>query len=210
MIVPPIAETQVTFTDVATGNESTTKHGYAPKATAPGAGLLNVLGIGNGETAHTDKAIFDNTNPESLGTVGPGIALIAARRDHVHPLTGQLVATFDGGGSAVATGLKYGFRIPFACTLTGWTMATDQVTGGTALVVDVWKDTYANYPPTNADAMPGAGKEPTVASGALKGTDTDIADWTTVAVAAGDWLYFNVDTTSTVTWAQLCLTYTRT
>lgn len=71
-------------TDVTTLNASTTAHGLAPKATAPAAGLLSVLGIGNGETVRSDKAIFDTTNPANLGTAGPGTALVAARRDHIH------------------------------------------------------------------------------------------------------------------------------
>lgn len=73
-------------TDITTLDASTTLHGLAPKASAPGAGLLSVLAIANGETARTDKAIFDTTNPAALGTAGPGTQLVAARRDHVHAL----------------------------------------------------------------------------------------------------------------------------
>lgn len=67
-------------------NASTTAHGLAPKATAPAAGLLSVLGIGNGETVRADKPLFDTTNPAALGAAGPGTALVAARRDHIHTL----------------------------------------------------------------------------------------------------------------------------
>ena len=73
------------FSDITTGNASTTAHGFAPKATAPSAGLLSALAIGNGETVRTDQPLFDTTNPAALGTVGPGTALVAARRDHIHP-----------------------------------------------------------------------------------------------------------------------------
>lgn len=86
------AESTLTFTDITTGDASTTAHGFAPKATAPAAGLVNVLGIANGETVRADKALFDATNPAALGTPGPGTALAAARRDHVHamPALGDL------------------------------------------------------------------------------------------------------------------------
>jgi hypothetical protein len=67
-------------------NASTTKHGLLVAATAPAANLLNVVGIANGETAYTNKAIFDATNPAALGTAGPGTSLTAAHRDHVHTL----------------------------------------------------------------------------------------------------------------------------
>jgi hypothetical protein len=70
----------------ATTVASTSSLGLAPQATAPASGLLSVLGIANGETVRTDKALFDSTNPAALGTAGPGSAMVAARRDHVHTL----------------------------------------------------------------------------------------------------------------------------
>jgi hypothetical protein len=103
------AETTITFTDVATGNASTTAHGYAPKATAPAAGLVSVLAIGNGETVRSDKALFDTTNPAALGSVGPGTAVVAARRDHVHAMpsaanVGAAAATSFIAGAGALTG----------------------------------------------------------------------------------------------------------
>ncbi len=65
---------------------STTVHGLVVKATAPAAGLRNVVGIDNTETAYTNKALFDATNPAVLGTLDTGSAMTAARRDHVHTL----------------------------------------------------------------------------------------------------------------------------
>jgi len=99
------AETTITFTDVSTGNASTTAHGFAPKATAPASGLRSVLAIDNGETVRSDKALFDATNPAALGTASPGSAMTAARRDHVHALPAGLVTNgdshnHDGGDGA--------------------------------------------------------------------------------------------------------------
>ena len=71
-------------TDVTTLDASTTLHGLLLKATAPASGLLNIVGIGNGETAYTNKPLFDTTNPEVNGTAAPGTQVIAARRDHIH------------------------------------------------------------------------------------------------------------------------------
>jgi len=65
---------------------STTAHGLLVKATAPSSGLRNVVAIDNGETAYTNKALFDATVPEALGTAATGSAMTAARRDHVHTL----------------------------------------------------------------------------------------------------------------------------
>lgn len=56
-------------------------------ASAPAAGLRNVLGMDNGDTTPSWKALLDNTNPTTIDigdSVGPGTSLIAARRDHSH------------------------------------------------------------------------------------------------------------------------------
>jgi len=67
-------------------NASTSAHGLAVKATAPAAGVRNVLAIDNAETAYKNTALVDDTNPAALGTASPGTQLVAARRDHVHTL----------------------------------------------------------------------------------------------------------------------------
>jgi len=66
-------------------NANTTNHGLLLKATAPDAGILNIVGIANGETVYSNKALFDDTNPAMDGTAAPGTSLLSARRDHVHP-----------------------------------------------------------------------------------------------------------------------------
>lgn len=65
---------------------STSQKGCAPQASAPSSGIRNVLAIDYGETGYKVAAMFDNTNPAALGAAAPGTSLIAARRDHVHPL----------------------------------------------------------------------------------------------------------------------------
>lgn len=121
---------------------------------------------------------------------------------------GAISYTIDGGGSAIATGLvKAGLPIPYSCTLDEWTLIAD--TSG-AIVIDVWKDTYANYPPTNADAMPGAGKEPTITATGVKAQDTDLTDWTSRTITAGDILYFNVDSCTSITNCTLTFKITKT
>lgn len=99
----------------------------------------------------------------------------------------------DGGGSAITTGVKGFVEIPYAMTITGWQIFADQVG---SIVIDVWKDTYANFPPTGADSIAGSEK-PTLVS-AQSNQDLSLSTWTTTAVA-GDILAFNVDSISTVT-----------
>ena len=98
----------------------------------------------------------------------------------------------DGGGSAITTGQKGHLEVPFAMTITGWTILADQ---SGSIVVDVWKDTYANFPPAVGDTIAGTEK-PTLAS-AQSNQDLALTSWTT-AVAAGDILAFNVDSITTV------------
>jgi hypothetical protein len=89
-------------------NANTTNHGLLLQATAPAAGLMNFVGLTNGETAYLNKPLFDTTNPEANGVAAPGTQVIAARRDHVHAGGAGDVATdtiWDAKGDlAVGTG----------------------------------------------------------------------------------------------------------
>jgi len=110
----------------------------------------------------------------------------------------------DGGGSAITTGVKGDIMIPYSCTVQSWDIAAD-VSG--SIVVDVWKDTYANFPPTVADTVTGSEK-PTLSS-AQKNQDTSLSSWTT-AFTKGDWLRFNVDSATTVTRVTVVIRVKRT
>ena len=98
----------------------------------------------------------------------------------------------DGGGSAITAGEKGHVEVPFACTIRAVRLLADQ-TG--SIKVDIWKDTYANFPPTDVDSITGA-NEPEIVSG-VKDEDTTLTGWTT-SIAKGDILAFNVDTVATV------------
>ncbi|KKK74954.1 hypothetical protein LCGC14_2878580, partial [marine sediment metagenome] len=56
----------------------------------------------------------------------------------------------DGGGGTITTGDKGHLEAPFNCTLTGGHGMADQ---SGSIVVDIWKDTYANFPPLDADSI---------------------------------------------------------
>lgn len=153
----------------------------------------------------TDKLIGRDTaasgDPEEIGVTSgiefngsQSIGLTAAER------TRQIGITIDGGGSAITTGVKGYKSFPVAGTITGVRMLADQ--SGSA-VVDIWKDTYANFPPTNADSITASAK-PTI-SAAQKSEDTTLTGWTT-SVSAGDVFAFNVDSATTITRLTLELT----
>lgn len=118
--------------------------------------------------------------------------------------TGCITYIIDGGGAAITTGIKGDFSVPANCTITSVTALADQ-TG--SIVVDVWKDTYANFPPTDADSITSAA--PVTISSATKATDSTLTGWTT-SISAGDILRFNVDSASTVTRVTLEIRVTKT
>jgi hypothetical protein len=124
---------------------------------------------------------------------------VADAVDKKHSKVITLTFIIDGGGSAITTGQKGHLELPFACTITGWTLLADQ---SGSIVIDVWKDTYANFPPTVADTI--AGSEKPTLSSAQKNQDLTLTTWTT-SVAAGDILAFNVDSVSTVTRVTLSI-----
>ena len=116
-------------TDVTTLNASTSAHGLAPKATAPAAGLLNLLGIGNGETVYSNKAIFDTTNPAALGTAGPGTSLVAARRDHVHAMPSASDVEAVPSDGWIASSATWSYSSLDSAALTGVISVNADMTG---------------------------------------------------------------------------------
>lgn len=106
--------------------------------------------------------------------------------------------TIDGGGSAITTGVKGDVTIPFDCYIDSWYITADQAG---SIVIDVWKDVFANFPPTVADSI--AGTEKPTLSSATFNSDTNLTTWTTRMVTSGDVIRFNVDSASTVTRVNL-------
>ena len=98
-----------------------------------------------------------------------------------------LVFLVDGGGEAITSGVKGYLRVPFNCTIERVTLAADQVG---SIQVDIWKSTYAAFPPTDAGSITG-GNEPEIA-GSNKGEDASLTGWST-NLNEGDILAFNVD-----------------
>jgi hypothetical protein len=119
-------------------------------------------------------------------------------------LTGTLSSvTFiiDGGLTVPGTGSKGFIEIPFACTITGARLAAD---ASGSCVVDIKKATYSGLFSTSSIC---ASAKPTLSS-ARKAQDTTLTGWTT-AVAAGDWLEFNLDSITTITRLSVSLSLLR-
>lgn len=169
---------------------------------------------GTGQTSYTDgQLLIGNTSGNTLTkatlTAGTGVSITNGGGSiTVGASSNQLISEIPiyvtGGGAVLDTGVCFRIRIEFACTITAVTLGADQ-TG--SIVFDIWKDSQANYPPTVADTITASAK-PTLSS-AITGTDTTLTGWTT-SISAGDWLFFNIDSVSTIQSCALILKVTRT
>lgn len=122
---------------------------------------------------------------------------------NVSNIGGAIELVFDGGGSAIAAATAACLVVPKAVTITGAYMFSDV---SCTAVVDVWKDTIANYPPTDADTI--TASAPITITAGVNVTDTTLTGWTT-AVAALSVLKFNVDSNDSATKLTVVLTFDR-
>lgn len=115
--------------------------------------------------------------------------------------------TVDGAGSVITTGVKGFFQVPFSGTITAVTvLSTDAAVTSGSIVIDIWKDVYANYPPTIADTITASDK-PTISSG-IKSQDSTLTGWTT-SISANDVIGYNVDSVTSLLRVTLQLTVVR-
>ena len=95
-------------------------------------------------------------------------------------------------GSPIVAG-EYGrTEVPFDCTIISARLFADQVG---SIVIDIWKSTYAGWPPTVANTIVASAK-PTLSS-ASKSQDTTLTGWSKTLLA-GDVLKYKVDSATTV------------
>lgn len=152
----------------------------------PGADHLMGWDQSDGQTAY-----FAPTG--GLEISGTNLQLTANQR------TTAVQFVIDGGGAAITPGAKGFIQVPFACTITAARLLANQAG---SIVIDVWKDTYANYPPVDADSI--TASAPLTISSAAKAENTSLTGWTT-SVSAGDILGFHVDSASTITSVSVVL-----
>ena len=108
--------------------------------------------------------------------------------------------TIDGGGSTITTGVAgSGVRPSFNCTIQSVSLISTQ-TGN--IVVDIWSDTFNNYPPTVSKSIT-ANATPTINSSKTY-EDTTLTGWNTT-INAGNVLLFNVNSCSNVTTCSVLL-----
>lgn len=117
--------------------------------------------------------------------------------------------TFDGQGSVPAVGTIEYFYMPFGATINSWMLAAYDASGApvsASAVVDIWKDTNANYPPVVGDSIPSP--KPTLSS-QNRASSSSLGSWVTTSVAAGDWIGVRIDSISTAAKLVLYLEMTQ-
>lgn len=116
---------------------------------------------------------------------------------------GQFIVGFDGGGSSISTGKIQDVVAPFAGTIDSWEIFSDVAD---TVTVEIWKDVYANYPPTVADKI--TASAPPSLSAVDHDTSSTLTGWTT-SVTAGDVLRFKITAVTVATRVLVVVHYTR-
>lgn len=159
-------------------------------------------------TAYTDEQAQDAV--AAMIAAGTHSGVTATYNDASNSLS---LAAASGGtasfqwvldeGSVPALNYKGWLYVPFNCTITAAYVVADQAGD---IVIDVWKDSYANFPPTVADSIVSSAK-PTLV-GAQKYQDTTLTGWNT-SLTAGDFITIKVDSAATVTLVTVVLVVTK-
>ena len=168
---------------------------FEPAIGAKGTAFNKNFGSSAGDVCQgNDSRLSDARTPTTHGNDKHSSTYITGT-------TRFLNVVIDGGGEAIATGIKCDVVMP-ACNIVGAYLLADQ---SGSIKVDLWKDSYANFPPTNDDSICG-GNEPEISS-ATKDSDTTLTDWTT-SVSDGDIIRVNVDSCTTIERCTLSLKIT--
>lgn len=160
-----------------------------------GAAVTGILPIGGGGTGNATGQPSGTAAGDLAGSYpNPTVAAaaITPAKLSASAATGMLPFIIDGAGSVITVGLKGFLIVPWACTINQVTLLAD-VSG--SIVVNIWKDTYANFPPTVTDKIT-ASAPPTI-SATTKSQDSTLTGWT-LTLNAGDILAFNVDSVTTI------------
>jgi hypothetical protein len=182
--------------------------------TAPDVGAVGGFGIdtnaisatmgtltGHDGTQQFYAAVTTNTPSTSINQAPLHSTSTGKTRWDDDPLRRVMTFIVDGGGSVPSTGLKTAVvEAPCDGIFTAWTM-TNYGTG--SAVVDIWRDSFSNFPPTVADTITGAGK-PTTSSQLISSGTT--SGWTNT-FSRGDLFKMNVDSVSTTTGTIVFLQY---
>lgn len=170
------------------------------------AGTSDVIQKSTLTTAGDLIVAAGSANPARLGLGTAGYSLIARAGTPAWEAQKVGVSFVIGdNASAITTGIKGEFEIPWAGSFTAVRLLGGTVAG--TIAIDLWKQNYAGYPPLQTNSICGT-NVPTISGGTVY-QDTGLAGWTT-SFAAGDIIAVNVGTASAITRCTVALTAVRT
>lgn len=144
--------------------------------------------------------IADTANPHSVTKSQVGLGNVA----NVDTTPGSITFMFDGLGGVIAVGSHATATANCKGTITGWeVIETSDTPVSSTIVFDVWKDTFANYPPTVADTI-------FVTKPNLTAQTKNSATGLSIAFNSLDIFKGRVDSNNTAVKARLTLFYTKT
>lgn len=146
-----------------------------------------------GPTGPTGNSVTGPTGPSGssvTGSTGP-TGSTGATGGGVHGIS----LLIGDGSSVIATGVKGSVEIPFACTIIAARVLSVDNTSG-SISIQLWKDSYANFPPTSADLIDTF----SITSG-VKSEETGLS----LSVAAGSIVLFNVNSVTSMKQIMLSL-----
>jgi hypothetical protein len=196
-------------TTPAFGIGTTTPYFGLTVASSTGAqiGLTDVGGLAQWAIRNAGGTFYLATTTIS-GNATTSVAVIEASSDvngttTIRNLVENMGFTVDGGSSAVTTGFKGCIEASYSGKFIGYTLlSTDSAVTSGSFAIDIWKDTFLNYPPTIADTITGNYK-PRLTSQTATTTMT-LPGWTT-KITEGDIICFNVDSVTSIKRATLIL-----
>lgn len=117
--------------------------------------------------------------------------------------SGTIVFGWDGSGNAISVPKTQDVYLPSNGSMTGWYIMADTDTNAT---IDLWIDTFANYPPTVADTI--CGGNYISLSAADSNSDTTLTSWNKYFLS-GRTMRANLSACSAATKLTLVITYTK-
>jgi len=158
----------------------------------------NVISISGSVISHTTSGItsgsYDKVQVNSFGHITAG---------SVVNIYDSLSFIIGDGATAITTGSKGCLEVPFNFRLGSWRVVGD-ISG--CIVVDVWKSTYAGFPPTINNTISGSNTTITI-TGSQKAENTTLLGWSasSISMNRGDWLSYVVTSASSMTRATVSL-----
>lgn len=133
--------------------------------------------------------ITDGNKVLSFGTVSSGVS----------GSTGTVGITIDGGGSAIVAGSTRSITVPYACTISSWTLISDQ---SGSIFIHVSTSSSADFIAGRRSNISGT-NSPALTSNIYRASSP--TSWSQTTLSKGDIVSFVNDSASTLTWANLVL-----